>query len=597
MNDIAPTTSERLSPTSQYSRPNPAPRGVTFSGWIKGIRFRQILSIPFWLAAFGLLFFADVLPQMVPANAFLEASRAGTMGDLIGVILMVIAARLGASTAAQLRALQPGRRPVLYLRSFKADKNPFSTSSDEETLSRIFRAIGPFVGIAEPGERLPEIGSAKMSVSGDKWQQVVTDQIREASLVVLNIGATPGFKWEVRRALELADPERLLIYFSVHADEYHLQSMYFDFVEAARELIPHPFPPVKEIGTRRFICFDAERRPELFGPIERPRTRWRKVVGVLSLGMGLIVLRPIVAERLRHRMSAALAPMRARFDDAVSNRRLWGRLTMAVGLYFGGLAAFLPMFVWNAWRASTRAKIVALACVPLVLLGPVNEVVGFFSIVFAIVAYLAWPILMPAPSRRHIALGGPVFGVVAAALVIVLAVGVQMFVPRGIPQRVSDVDRAALFDVDALRAGLPSAFAMLGQHPTELSSSKSSSLDGSYELSYRLESGNLDLNSTLTRVGSPINTAIAQEFGSDFPGFDSQSVGDAWHDRWRISLYKLSQAGTEIGVGAMARNGSLQYKVFVSGLRIEPDDLVVMMRPRLDAAESVRGLVPPLLIK
>jgi hypothetical protein len=564
------------------------------TGWLRGLRFRQVLSIPVWLAAFGLVLVGDVIPQLMPLSQFKDSGRGGNLADLVGVLLMVLAARLGASTASQLRALQPGRRPVLYLRSFKADKSPVSTSADEELLSRVFRTIGPFVAFEEPGERLPDLGSAKMSAAFSDWQEHVSDQIRQAELVVLNVGSTPSFVWEVKRALELADPERVLISFSMHADQDQLGSMYRGFVEAAQELVPHPFPPESEIGTQRFIRFDADRRPELFGSIERPRTTWRKIIGVLSLGMGLVVLRPIVAERWRHRLSTALAPLRARYDPEMSTRRVWGRLTVAVGIYAGGLAAFLPMMAWNAWRLpDRRVRYAPLAFTPLLLIAPVNEVIGFFSIIFAVVTYLAWPLLAPAAVRRHIVLGGPVFGFGAAAILVIAAAGVSIALPRGISQRIGSLEQGALLDVDELRAVLPFSVATVGANPSNVTSRKRSSLDGTFDLTSRYDAPDLSFSMSLT-VLDPLILNFVENFGEPFPGFIARHTGEAAHDGWSIEGYDLFVNEQPSGVGLSAKRGSRRYALVISGLTMPLDDLVAIMRPRLDSAALVSGLFPRL---
>ena len=40
------------------------------TGWLRGLRFRQVLSIPVWLAAFALVLVGDVIPQLMPLSQF-----------------------------------------------------------------------------------------------------------------------------------------------------------------------------------------------------------------------------------------------------------------------------------------------------------------------------------------------------------------------------------------------------------------------------------------------------------------------------------------------------------------------------------------------
>jgi hypothetical protein len=425
-------------PRPESPRPETvAPAAGTRSGilgWIAGMRFRQFVSIPFWLAAVTALAAGDLVPALMPVSRFYEAGKIGNMITAVGILCLWLASRLGASTARQILAMHPGIAPVLYLRSFRADRNPFTTATDEELLSRIFRTIGPFLAFEEPGERLPEIGSAKMSVDNADWQRMISEQMERAQLVVLNVGTTPSFRWEVRRVLELVRPERVLVYFSIHADEYNLRSMYSRFVEMAGPMLRFPLPAEDEIGERRFLRFDADGRPELFGSVPKPRTAWRKWIGISSFGIGLIILRPFVVERWRQRLSNALAPLRSRFEDRDSSTMVWGRLTLAAGIYLGGLAAFLPMLAWNYWHAgSRRAAGAATAGLGLLALAPVNDYFTLVSFAVAVLAYLAWPMIMPVAARRHIALGGPVFGVSTAAVLIILAVAMSLWLPSSAP--------------------------------------------------------------------------------------------------------------------------------------------------------------------
>ena len=413
--------------------------------WLRGLRFRQILSIPFWLAAFGFLLAGDLFLLFVPLQQWMAASRMANMLDVLGVVSLVLASRLGASTAIQLQALQPHRRPILYLRSFKADKNPMSTATDEELLSRIFRTAGPFVAFEEPGERIPEIGSAKMTVKNEEWRQVVSEQIQRAQFSVLNMGRTPSFTWEVKRVLELTKPERVLIYFSMHADEYHLRSMYHDFVEAVQPVLKHPLPPIEALSEQRFIRFDTDGRPELFGSIAKPGTAWRKWIGIPSFGFGLIVMRPFVVERWRHRMSQALAPLRLLVEEQTSNTKLWGRLAAAIAVYIAGLAALLPMLAWNYWHTGyKRAAVITLVGLVSLASETLNIYLGLVSFVLALIVYLAWPVLMPGVARRSIAFGAPTFGAVAATLAVAAAYVASYWIPGGQFRALLETDWAAL---------------------------------------------------------------------------------------------------------------------------------------------------------
>jgi hypothetical protein len=564
-------------------------RGAGVLGWLRGLRVRQILAVPFWLAAFAIILAGDKGTDLAGLDPMV-AGRILRAALLFGVLAIVIAARLGASTAKQLQALQPGRRPVLYLRSFRADKNPVSSSTDEEVLSRIFRTLGPFVAFKEPGELLPEIGSAKMSAEWENWQELVSEQIRGAQFVVLNIGSTPSFLWEVRRALELAAPERLLIYFSMHASRDELRTMYERFTQAAAGVLKHPLPPAEELGDRRFIRFHADGRPEVFGAIERPRTAWRKVVGFLTLGTGLIALRPLVAERYRSRVSRVLEPLRLQIEPDAPTKRLWGRLTIAIGAYFAGLVALLPMVAWNLWAVRRRRDAMLVAAgLTLALVAPVNEVVALLGGIIAMTVYIGWPIVMPRVARRHIAFGGRLFGPLVSGLAIVAMLALSVLVPRGLPLAVREVEREALLEFEELRSAVASEIERFGADPTEVAYRKKGSYDGSLELDYRYVSSGLILESRLERYASRWLLDLLEGIDPLFPGLDATETAQSAHGPWRVTSYTLKADAVETGVGVVARAPLLRYRVHVSGWRVDPPDMIRLVEARLDAASRVGG--------
>jgi hypothetical protein len=117
------------------------------------------------------------------------------------------------------------RSPILYLRSFSQDK---THRNSEDAFAKLFAPIGPLVAIGDPTDRLPELGAYRDYVPDDEWQDVVTSYIREARLVLLSIGRTPGLAWELARCRELLSPSRLIVLVSCDESEYE------HFREAAR---------------------------------------------------------------------------------------------------------------------------------------------------------------------------------------------------------------------------------------------------------------------------------------------------------------------------------------------------------------------------
>ena len=132
-----------------------------------------------------------------------------------------------ARTAKEVLASDP-RPPVMYLRSFGVDNqflvaspgrgaqlkthlNYAASVSPEQEMAFIMERIGPVVAIGKPGERLPELGAARLYVGDDEWREVVGKFINDAALVVIRAGETANLWWETEEALTRRSPERVII--------------------------------------------------------------------------------------------------------------------------------------------------------------------------------------------------------------------------------------------------------------------------------------------------------------------------------------------------------------------------------------------------
>lgn len=155
------------------------------------------------------------------------------------------------------------RPPVIYLRSFKDDRsdtvktskdnfplwrilhpvklwasalNMFDTRTEEEILSEALQQVGPVVGIGRPGEKLPQLGAARVYVSDDNWKQTVHGFLDHAGLAVLRLGKTPGFFWEVEQSATRMDPTRLILLVPLSRRKYE------EFCERAAGCFPKGLP-------------------------------------------------------------------------------------------------------------------------------------------------------------------------------------------------------------------------------------------------------------------------------------------------------------------------------------------------------------------
>jgi hypothetical protein len=121
------------------------------------------------------------------------------------------------------------RAPVAYLRAFTDDGrmavpghhwqdrvlgkavSGLTLTSPEQELAFILQRVGPVIAIGKPGERLPELGAARLYASHESWQRTVLDMLRRWSLVLARVGASPGVQWELDQVLSLAQRSKVLI--------------------------------------------------------------------------------------------------------------------------------------------------------------------------------------------------------------------------------------------------------------------------------------------------------------------------------------------------------------------------------------------------
>ncbi|MFL6286658.1 MAG: hypothetical protein ACJ74Q_26265 [Pyrinomonadaceae bacterium] len=169
--------------------------------------------------------------------------------------------------------LKHDERPyVLYLRPFKDDETTsrlLNLSTEEQELATVIHEIGPFVAFGEPGEALPDPGAARMYIEHMGWQSKVEASMAGARLVVARVGNTAGFWWEMLTAVEVVEPERLLLLVPNDSDVYE------EFREKAAKLFPHQLPK-HQFRRPRFASFKSHISLEgllYFEPDWTPRLR------------------------------------------------------------------------------------------------------------------------------------------------------------------------------------------------------------------------------------------------------------------------------------------------------------------------------------
>ncbi len=164
-----------------------------------------------------------------------------------GVKVLKRGKQIGALSAQALLS-KDSRPPVVYLRSFHDDAVASEgslkvlplgggaivggliglldmaggTATEEEQLAEALRDVGPFVAVGKPGEKLPELGAARMYLQDSEWKDKVHDLMSRASLVVLRAGRTDGLWWEVQTAAAIVKPERLVLLLPYQREQYEL---------------------------------------------------------------------------------------------------------------------------------------------------------------------------------------------------------------------------------------------------------------------------------------------------------------------------------------------------------------------------------------
>jgi hypothetical protein len=197
-------------------------------GMALGLGFVLIAAIAGCLLVFGDPAAPMRLPLMPAAPALLVFAAAALLG---GTLL------LAGGTALFRRGLaimQPSgdelmasdrRRPVLLLRSFADESMSIAEAPNlaptwgqisslarmEESIADQFRPFGPLVAIGKPGEALPQLGASRNYYSDAEWHAAALELMRDALLIVVIAGVSPGLRWELEAIARAGHQSKLLV--------------------------------------------------------------------------------------------------------------------------------------------------------------------------------------------------------------------------------------------------------------------------------------------------------------------------------------------------------------------------------------------------
>ncbi len=193
-------------------------------------------------------------------------------------ILLASARSLIAASAEEVLAAD-ARAPVIYMRSFKDDDAGGSTAvfpplrwqmgflpktarTEEEVLAGMLNDFGPVVTIGKPEEKLRPLGAARMYVSNQEWQEKASALIRSARMVVLRLGQTEGFWWELEHTIRQVNPHQLIVLVPLIRDRAAREAVR----RRAEGLFPKPLPEfardaemVRGVGSLKgYLYFDLD---------------------------------------------------------------------------------------------------------------------------------------------------------------------------------------------------------------------------------------------------------------------------------------------------------------------------------------------------
>lgn len=173
------------------------------------------------------------------------------------------------------------RPPILYLRSFQDEEEestllgqfknvaasnrknlakgvPTSGIREQDALGHVFRKVGPYVALGKPGEKLPELGSTKLYVPNESWQETILDFFAGSKLIIFRAGQTKGLKWELNELVNKVDPLKVAMILPVRDEAYA------GFLGWANAILPSALP--RDYPAGRLVVFDDQWRPSYIAP-------------------------------------------------------------------------------------------------------------------------------------------------------------------------------------------------------------------------------------------------------------------------------------------------------------------------------------------
>jgi hypothetical protein len=318
-------------------------------------RYRPHIQLPARGKIAALLYVAVALVAFVAACVLPAALRHLDLriGTSLSLLLLAVC---GVSCVAARRSWLPdiiqvlrhdARRPVLYLRTFDNDEipntktellsffeglafgAPFSmfkkvrwTAGMESRLCGVLRTIGPIIAVARPDEIWNLPTACRLKLDDAHWRDVVGELMAASALIVMDVSASTGLRWEVERAATPANRSKLVLAFATGRPKARRSIYAYNQVcELVEGVFGHRLPDLQ--GDIAFITFGPDGVP-----LEHQMTTNRSFAQLMFGRFRLTLL-----EVLRQMGYRAQLP--------------YGRLIARIGTRLAGVTLVVAAFAFN----------------------------------------------------------------------------------------------------------------------------------------------------------------------------------------------------------------------------------------------------------
>ena len=219
---------------------------------------------------------------------------AGMLLSIPGISIIRLGKRLSVETAEQV-LLRDKRAPVLYLRSFRDDRDRsfweglvaivlsaprLFLASQEEHIAGVLGQVGPVIAIASARARHQALGAHRLYTTEEQWRDRVCELLTESRLVIILAPSTENAWWELAMASKLSRPSSILIWFPPR------QSRNYDsFRRKVTGYLPYPLPPAQ--SPVQFVYFTEDWHARL-SYYQHGNLRWDPTGVLVSITKPLI---------------------------------------------------------------------------------------------------------------------------------------------------------------------------------------------------------------------------------------------------------------------------------------------------------------------